>query len=106
MIAIVGVFGVLISVYSNRTFAVNEENSGIFESDGAKHVTFYDNGERLTVKTDAKTVGEALSRAEYVINQGDIVEPGLDETINADNFFINVFRARPVIVKDGLNENT
>ena len=103
-IAIVGVFGVLISVYSNRTFAVNEENSGIFESDGAKHVTFYDNGERLTVKTDAQTVGEALSRAEYVINQGDIVEPGLDEPINADNFFINIFRARPVIVKDGLNE--
>ena len=104
IVAIVGVFAVLINVYSNRTFATEESENAVFDGDGAKHVTFYDNGERLTVKTDAQTVGEALSRAGYAINTGDIVEPGLDAPINADNFFVNIYRARPVILKDGLTE--
>jgi hypothetical protein len=53
------------------------------------------------VKTEAKTVKEAIARAGIVVNDGDKVEPGLDTEINADNFFINTYRARPVIIKDG-----
>lgn len=68
---------------------------------GAKFVTFYDDGEKLTVKTEARTVREALERAKIVINEGDVIEPGLDAEIDTDNFFINIHRARPVVVKDG-----
>jgi uncharacterized protein YabE (DUF348 family) len=32
------------------------------------------------------------------------VEPGLDAEINADNYYINIYRARPVIIKDGVTE--
>ena len=95
----------MLSLQHNRTFAESEmENEGVFETNGAKFVTFYDNGKKLTVKTDARTVGEALERAGMEIAEGDKVEPGLDSVINADNYYINIYRARPVVVRDGVVE--
>lgn len=103
-VVIMTVFGCLSVHYSReKTFAEGSESS-IYETDGAKFVTFYDDGEKLTVKTDAKTVSEALERADIIVNQGDIVDPGLETEINADNYFINIYRARPVIIKDGIHE--
>lgn len=104
LIAVFAIFGVFLSAYSRDTFADSEEDNGIYETEGAKYVSFYDDGEKLTVKTEAKTIGDALSRAGIILNEGDKVEPGLDEEINADNFFINIYRARPVMVKDGVTE--
>ena len=99
-ISVIVVFGVLIGLTARNTFAEgDEQNISIIGEE--KFVTFYDNGEKLTVKTDASTVREAIDRAGIIINDGDIVEPGLDSEINIDNFFINIYRARPVVVKDG-----
>lgn len=95
-------FGCLIKMNSNATFAEGEEGIQIVSE--AKYVTFYDDGNKLTVRTEAKTVEEALTRAEIDINDGDIVDPGLNTTIDADNFFINIYRARPVIIMDGVTE--
>ena len=81
-----------------RTFADTEDDTYI---ENVEHfVTFYDDGERLTVRTTANTVGEAISRVGIILNPADIVEPGLSEKIDSDNFFINIHRARPVIVKE------
>ena len=91
-----------VKMYSINTFAEGEDT--VATATAAKFVTFYDNGEKLTVKTDAITVGEALERAGIMINSGDRVEPGLETEIGADNFFINIYRARPVVVKDGVTE--
>lgn len=85
-----------------RTFAENED--GTFALSESNFVTFYDNGEKLTVRTDAKTVGEALERAGIILNKSDIVEPAIGEAINSDNYFINIYRSRPVVVKDGQTE--
>ena len=93
-------FACLLKTNSASTFAEGD----VQVITDTNFVTFYDNGEKLTVKTDALTVGEALTRADIVINEGDRVEPGLDAEINADNFFINIYRARPVIVRDGVVE--
>ena len=103
-VAIVAIFGCFLKMHSNSTYAEGDEEAVVFDTEGPKFVTFYDDGEKLTVKTDAKTVEEALKRAEIEINKGDIVEPGLDTEINADNYYINIYRARPVIVKDGIHE--
>jgi len=100
-ISLVVVFGVLIGTTARNTFAEGDNMQDSYFTEGVKFVTFYDSGEKLTVKTDAKTVREAIERADIIINDGDNVEPGLDAEINADNFFINIFRARPVVVKDG-----
>lgn len=98
----VAVFGFLIKANSIDTFAEGDEE--VFETSGAKFVTFYDDGEKLTVRTDAATVKEALERADITINSGDIVEPGLESEINAENYFINIYRARPVLIRDGAVE--
>ena len=87
---------------SVSTFA--EGDDSITEVVGAKFVTIYDEGKKLTVRTEAATVGDALSRAGFMLNSGDIVEPGVDTEINADNYFVNIYRARPVVVKDGITE--
>ena len=93
--------GVGFSVLSRNTYAESEENEVSYETE-AKFVTFYDDGDKLIVRTEAKTVGEALVRAGIEVETGDIVEPAMDMEINANNFFVNIYRARPVIVNDGL----
>ncbi len=102
MTAIILAFVFLAKVNSQRTFADTEEVIQVNET--TNFVTFYDDGNKLTIKTNAKTVGDAINATEIIINDGDRVEPSLDSEINADNFFINIYRSRPVIVKDGLNE--
>ena len=92
--------GILISG-AKTTYAGNE--SGVYEMRDENFVTFYDDGEKLIVKTDAETVGEALKRAGIEIGENDIVEPGLNEVINSDNYFINIYRAHPAVVKIGAN---
>ncbi len=98
--------GCFFKIKANNTFAEEAAaaENGTFETLGAKYVTFYDDGEKLTVKTDAKTVQEALDRAGILVSVGDIVEPGLEAEINADNFYVNIYRARPVVVRDGITE--
>ncbi|MBR2709125.1 G5 domain-containing protein [Candidatus Saccharibacteria bacterium] len=104
-IAIAAVFGFIASNYTRNTFARSEiDESTVYKVGEPKYVTFYDNGKKLTVKTDAATVGEAISRFDLVLNNGDKVEPELTAEINADNFYINIYRAHPVIVKDGVSE--
>lgn len=65
------------------------------------HVIIHDRGKKLTIKTDAVTVVEALDRAGYELDSTDLVEPGLTDVINFDNFHINIYRSRPVIIMDG-----
>ncbi len=86
--------------YNNHdTFAGNEE--GIYREKDEYFVTFYDEGRKLTVKTGVMTVREALIGAKIAISETDIVEPGLDTEITSDNFFVNIHRSRPAIIKDG-----
>ena len=82
---------------AGSAFAENEN------SDNAMHfVTIYDDGEYATVKTSATTVREVLERAKLTINESDLVEPGLDAEINNNDYNINIYRARPAIVIDGI----
>lgn len=97
------VFGVTFAKnLSVNTYADNE--SGVYEEQEEHFVTFYDEGEKLTVKTSAKTVKEALDKAGYKLNSTDIVEPTLDAKIDVDNFFINIFRSKPTLIKVGMTE--
>lgn len=99
---LVFLFGFLAKINSSKTFADTE--SHVVVNEGANFVTFFDSDSKLTIRTNAKTVGDAISGVNIIINAGDRVEPSLETEINADNFFINIYRARPVIVRDGINE--
>lgn len=100
-ISLLIIFGVFINVTVHNTFAEEVTLEEAYQAEGAKFVTFYDGTKKLIVKTDAQTVGEALARTNITLGAGDMVEPGLDAVINADNYFVNIHRARPVVVKDG-----
>ena len=107
MVVIILFFGVFLGfalkAVTAPTFAEGDENA-VYIGAEPKYVTFFDDSEKLSVRTDARTVKEAIERADITINDGDIVEPGLDAEINADNFYINIYRARPVVVRDGTTE--
>ena len=84
---------------SRNTFAANAQ--GEYAQRAGYFVTMDDEGERLMVKTTAETVSEVLARAEVVLNESDIVAPGLDAKIDANNYLITIRRPRPVVVSDG-----
>lgn len=68
------------------------------------YVTIFDGEKKLTVKIDADTVEEVLHRTGTEYTTSDLVEPNLSAVIDADNFFINIYHARPVEVIDGIRK--
>ncbi len=82
---------------NNKTYA---ETEGVYKESDEYFVTFYDDGKKLTVKTKETTVKEALLRANISVEPTDIVEPSLDTVIDG-TFYVNIYRARPVVLIDG-----
>lgn len=72
------------------------------EAQDKRVVSIYVDGETKRLATDAPTVGEALERADVVLGENDLAEPTIDVPITQDSFNINVYRARPVTVIDGV----
>lgn len=93
------IFFLLLATNTRQTFADDEAKMEMLGD--AHYVTIHDNGESLTIKTDALTVADALERANISLEPTDKVEPISSDHINADNFHINIYRSRPVIVTDG-----
>ena len=102
---LITVFGVIFgaSVFQHYAAAADEtidERS----NDATHYISFFDKGEQINVRSDAVTVREALSRADIVLNEGDKVEPALDEAISSDNYNINIYRAQELVVLDGYHK--
>ncbi len=97
-VMITGFFGAIARTLPN-TFANDTEESP--EKTGYHFVTIYDQNNKLTIKTDAITVREVLERANYEISSTDTVEPELTSRITENNFNINIYRSRPVLLIDG-----
>ena len=69
------------------------------------HVVFlFNNGQKSTIDTKAKTVGELIQRLNLHLIAQDVVEPSADTPIVEDNFRVNIYHARPVTVIDGTNK--
>ncbi len=84
---------------NHETFAESEVE--VYSEVIDHFVTFYVDNEKLTFRTDVATVGEALERAGIALSSTDIIEPGLDEKISGEEFFVNIYRSRPAVVIDG-----
>lgn len=95
---------VMLSVFLSFSLFSREQTVFADDENGQKEdhfVTIYDSGTEVTVKTASMTVKDVLEKVQIDYDESDIVEPGLDSMIDSDNYRINVYRARPVIVKDG-----
>jgi uncharacterized protein YabE (DUF348 family) len=75
-------------------------------ADSSRIISIYFDGQKKVITTNAETVGEALQQANVSLGQGDLVEPGTSASIPAGFYNINVYRSRPVVVIDGVNEKT
>ncbi|MBQ3294269.1 G5 domain-containing protein [Candidatus Saccharibacteria bacterium] len=103
---LIAVFFVLGMKLAPASFADNEDTAEDVEylASGPDHfVTVHDNGVKKTVKTDAATVGEVLDRLKIELDPTDSVSPSLDTAVDADQYFINIYRSHPVLIFDGIN---
>ncbi len=70
---------------------------------GDKHlITIYDRGVEKVVLTDAKNIGDAIREADIDLEDKDRVEPARNEEIIAPEYQVNIYRARPVLIVDGV----
>lgn len=66
-------------------------------------VSIYDRGTERVIVTKARTIRQALDLAEVTVQEGrDVVEPGLDTELVATKYHVNIYRARPVTIEDGV----
>lgn len=64
-------------------------------------ITVHDSGNEKGFATKESTLRRAFQQAGIAVNPNDITEPGLDEPLVASSYEANIYRARPVVVKDG-----
>ena len=70
-------------------------------SDDRRLITVYDRGVTRVFLSGEKTIGAALKAENFEIDAHDMVEPGVDEELVAQDYKVNIYRARPVVVVDG-----
>lgn len=75
------------------------------QSTDGRVITLYDRGVERSFITNASTIGDALKEAGVEIDARDRVEPALDETLVANEYAVNVYRARPLLVIDGVTRH-
>lgn len=68
---------------------------------GQRLITVHDRGQDRGILTYASTLRQALEEADIHLDPNDTVEPGLDQTLAAANYDVNIYRARPVTIIDG-----
>jgi uncharacterized protein YabE (DUF348 family) len=97
---IIAVFGVMLAVILMRPV------HAIGTTTGEHIITVHDDGVDKGFVTTASTVRDALKDGGIRLDQRDRTEPGLDEKLVANSYQINVYHARPVLIRDGTSEIT
>jgi uncharacterized protein YabE (DUF348 family) len=97
------IFAVAVKQYSLNAAATDSESSSELQesADGTHFISIFDEGIKNNFRSDATTVREALLRANVSLDDGDKVEPALDEPVASEDFNINIYRAKNLIVLDG-----
>lgn len=94
--AFVLVFSLVVTI-SNVTRADDNQPS----SQDGRLVTIHDRGQETIVLSQSKTIGDVIKEAGISIDSKDVVEPALDQEMTANDYQVNIYRARPVIIVDG-----
>lgn len=69
---------------------------------GERMVTIYDQGEKRVVLTKSSTVRQTLEQAGVSLASHDKVEPALETKYVAYDYTVNIYRAHPVTIIDGM----
>lgn len=95
------VSAILLAVILFVLFLVPRADAATADKTGEKLVTVYDRGENRGFITKAATLRQAFEQENINLDKNDIVEPGLDEELTSNNYQVNIYRARPVVIVDG-----
>ncbi len=68
---------------------------------GERLITIHDRGNETGFITSATTLRNAFSEQHILLDKNDLVEPGLDDQLVGNNYEVNIYRARPVVIVDG-----
>ncbi|MBR2587061.1 G5 domain-containing protein [Candidatus Saccharibacteria bacterium] len=98
---VVSFFFLGMSLAPTTSFAEAEEGVELSDSGPEHFITVFDGETKRTIKTDAATVADVLERLNITLDPTDSVSPSLEIPIDANNFYINIFRSHPVLVYDG-----
>ncbi len=98
-----GLFGVLFLALAGLSLVGSNNSRAETEGEGLKVISIYDDGARVAFRTNATTVRTALKERGVILNSGDNVEPSLDEELTGNDYSVNIYRARPILVEDGAN---
>lgn len=71
---------------------------------GTRLVTIYDRGGEQSVITTKDTLREVFQEIGLMLDGNDIVEPGLDEQLVSNDYQVNIYRARPIVIQDGAQQ--
>ena len=97
-------FTLLCFVVFASFFAHNVRAVGAVTAADEHIITLHDDGTDKGFITKATTLRAALQEANIRLDTSDRTEPALDETLVASSYEVNIYRARPVIVRDGNSE--
>lgn len=85
-------------------FSVTSAESSNAPVAGEHVITLHDDGIEKGFYTKAKTLKAALVGAGIRLDPHDRTEPSLDAPLVAASYEVNVYRARPVLIRDGAAE--
>ena len=85
-------FGIFAAISMPKAYAAGE---------GEKLIMIHDRDQEQGVITRAGTLRDAFEDAGIKLDDNDRVEPGLDEPLVANQYQVNIYRARPVVIVDG-----
>jgi len=96
----IGVSAIAVVLFVTAIFSLNQQAHAANLS--GRLITIHDRGDEKVLLSDAATIADALSSAGISLDERDAVEPALDEKLVASEYQINIYRARPVMIIDGV----
>lgn len=71
---------------------------------GERLITIHDRGDEVGLITEKDTLREVFKEADIRLDKNDLVEPAIDEELVGNNYQVNIYRARPVVIVDGMTK--
>ena len=75
-------------------------------SPGERVLTVHDGTQKRGFYTKASTLRQALHEAGVRLDVNDRTEPELNTVLEASSYEVNIYRARPVVIRDGAADTT
>lgn len=96
------VLGMCVFALSVAFFGLFNQASATGTLSSNEHlITIHDRGSERSVISKENTLRKVFAEIGLVLDQNDIVEPGIDEELVSQSYQVNIYRARPVTIIDG-----